>query len=323
MHSEKILRLLTGEIRKIFEKTSLQEDGLQEIRLRAGQPLMVNSMGRELFMDQAGRAWSAAGQGYTVSKKDVTEALERLNSYSLYAYEEEVRRGFLTVQGGHRVGLAGRTVVEKDRIFGIRDISFLNIRIAHQVIGCARPLLPFIYADGRLENTLIVAPPGCGKTTVLRDLIRMVSDGNELARGQTVAVVDERSEIGGCSEGVPQNDLGARTDVLDGCPKAEGMLLMIRSMAPDVLAVDELAGEEDRQALLTAFGCGLKLLATAHGEKLGDIQKRRDIGQLWEEGYFARCLILESSGKPGQLQAVFDREKGCLFRRKYSACLCV
>lgn len=322
MQSEKILSLLTGEIRKIFEKTALEENGLQEIRLRAGQPLMVICMGRELFLDQAGRAWSSARQGYRVSKEEVTEALERLSSYSMYAYEEDVRRGFLTVQGGHRVGLAGRTVVEGEQIFGIRDISFLNIRIAHQIKGCAEPLLPYVYRDGQLENTLIVAPPGCGKTTVLRDLIRLVSDGNDMAGGQSVAVVDERSELGGCSGGVPQNDLGARTDVLDGCPKAEGMLLMIRSMAPAVLAVDELAGEADRKALLTAFGCGVKLLATAHGEQLGDIRKREDIGSLWADGYFTRCLILESHGEPGRLMAVFDREKGCLFRRRNSECLC-
>ena len=322
MKSEKILSLLTGEIRKIFEKTALDESGLQEIRLRAGQPLMVVCMGREFFLDQTGRAWSMADQGYRVSKEEVTKALERLSSYSMYAYEEDVRRGFLTVQGGHRVGLAGRTVVEGEKIFGIRDISFLNIRIAHQIRGCAQPLLPYVYRDGQLENTLIVAPPGCGKTTVLRDLIRLVSDGNELARGQSVAVVDERSELGGCSDGVPQNDLGACTDVLDGCPKAEGMLLMIRSMAPAVLAVDELAGEADKKALLTAFGCGVKLLATAHGQQLGDIRKREDIGPLWAEGYFTRCLILENHGEPGRLMAVFDREKGCLFRRRNSECLC-
>lgn len=322
MQSEKILNLLTGEIRHIFEKTALDAYGLQEIRLRAGQPLMVLSMGRELFLDQAGRVWSSPGQGYRISKEEVTEALERLSSYSMYAYEEDIRRGFLTVQGGHRIGLSGRCVVEGEKIYGVRDISFLNIRIAHQIKGCAEPLLPYVYRDGKLENTLIVAPPGCGKTTVLRDLIRLVSDGNALGAGQSVSVVDERSELGGCSGGVPQNDLGARTDVLDGCPKAEGMLLMLRSMAPSVLAVDELAGEEDKRALLTAFGCGVKILATAHGEQLTDIRRREDIGALWADGYFNRCLILEKRKEPGQLLAVFDREKGCLFRRKNAECLC-
>ena len=155
MKNEKILSLLSGEIRKIFEKTALDGNCLQEIRLRSGKPLMVLSMGRELFLDQVGRAWSAAKQGYVVSKDEVTEALEHLSRYSMYAYEEDVRRGFLTVQGGHRVGLSGRCVIEKERIYGIRDISFLNIRIAHQIRGCAEPILPYVYRDGQLMNTLV------------------------------------------------------------------------------------------------------------------------------------------------------------------------
>ncbi len=312
MYSERILHLLGGEIRRIFEKTSLREEGIQEIRLRTGQPLLVQSMGQEVFLDKAGRAWSLTEQGYRVTKQDVTETLECLSSYSLYAYEEDIRRGFFTVQGGHRVGLAGRTVVEKEKIFGIRDISFLNIRISHGVKNCGEKLLPYVYRKGQPVNTLIVAPPGRGKTTVLRDLIRSISEGNSHGKGCSVTVIDERSEIGGCYLGMPQHDLGPRTDVLDGCPKAEGMLLMIRSMAPAMLAVDELAGIGERQAVLTALGCGVGILATAHGRTLQDIEKREDIGPLWEKGCFARCIFLADQGKPGQVKAVYDRQRGWL-----------
>lgn len=323
MHNEEILRLLTESIRSIFEKTQLETKDVQEIRLRAGAPLQVKGNGRELFLDKAGRAWSSAVQGYRVSAREVAQTLEKVSSYSLYAYEAEIRSGFLTVQGGHRVGVCGRTIVENGRVKGMRDIAFLNIRIAHQIRDCALQFLPYIYEGRQLKNTLIMSPPGCGKTTVLRDLVRLVSDGNSFAKGQSVGVVDERSEIAGCCQGVPQNDVGLRTDVLDGCPKTEGLLLLVRSMSPSVLAVDEIAGEEDKKALLTAAASGCRVLATAHGEIYEDICRRKDIRSLWEDGFFERCLLLEHSGMPGVLKAVFDHKKGCIYRRERAGCLYV
>ena len=323
MHNEEILRLLAEDIRRIFEKTQLETKDVQEIRLRAGAPLMVVGNGRELFLDRVGRAWSSAIQGYRVSAREVTKTLEKVSSYSLYAYEAEMRSGFLTVQGGHRIGVCGRTIVENGHIVGIRDISFLNIRIAHQIRDCALQFLPYIYEGTRLKHTLIMSPPGCGKTTVLRDLVRLISDGNGFAKGQSVGIVDERSEIAGCSQGVPQNDVGLRTDVLDGCPKTEGLLMLVRSMSPAVLAVDEIAGEADKRALLTAAASGCRVLATAHGEVYEDIYRRKDLRSLWEDGLFERCLLLEHHGMPGVLKAVFDHKKGCIYRRENTGCLYV
>lgn len=323
MHSEGILRLLTGEIRKIFEKTRLEEKELQEIRLRADKPLLVIDGGREMFLDNMGRVWTSAVQGYRVSVGEIRQILERISNYSLYAYETEVCRGFLTVQGGHRVGLLGRVVLEEGRIRGMRDIAYLNIRIAHQVKGCAEGLLPYMYAENMLKNTLVLAPPGQGKTTILRDMVRLVSDGNIKARGRSVAVVDERSEIAGCSQGVAGYDLGIRTDVLDGCPKTEGILMVVRSMAPDVIAVDEIAGEEDQKALRMAAFSGCQILATAHGQEYEDLFCRQDIRALWEEGIFSRCVLLEAQGMPGVVKAVFDQKKGCIYSKSNRSCLFV
>ena len=136
------------------------------------------------------------------------------------------------------MGIAGKVILEDDQIKNMQYISSMNVRVSHEVVGCADSVLPYITRNREVCHTLIISPPRCGKTTLIRDLIRQISDGNGYVKGCTVGVVDERSELGGCYLGIAQNDMGMRTDILDGCPKAEGMILLIRSMAPRVLAVD-------------------------------------------------------------------------------------
>ena len=152
---------------------------------------------------------------FWVSQKDLKETLEYISDYSLYAFEEEIRQGFITIQGGHRIGLAGKAVTDRDKIRSMKYISFINIRFSHQIRGCGNKVMPYLYEHGEVFHTLIVSPPRCGKTTLLRDVIRQISDGTEKVPGMTVGVVDERSEIGACYQGIPQNDLGIRTDILD------------------------------------------------------------------------------------------------------------
>ena len=171
--------------------------------------------------------------------------LETCSRHSLYAYEREISQGFLTICGGHRVGIAGKAVVEDGHVRTVRDLSSLNIRVAHEVKGCAKNVLPYLMDGETFLDTLLISPPGAGKTTLLRDLIRELSCGGTWGAGKNVSVVDERSEIAACFGGVAQCDLGPRTDVMDGCPKSEGMLMMLRSMAPQVLAVDEITAPED------------------------------------------------------------------------------
>ncbi len=301
-----IFRIFSLHIREILERAGLHFEKFQEIRLRAGGPLAIRYAGEEFFLEESGRKSRDPGGAWFVTAREIQETMEFVGKYSLYAYEDELRQGFLTLRGGHRVGVAGRAVLEGDKVRSIRNISFLNVRFSHQVKGCGDKVLPLIFEGDRVCHTLIISPPRCGKTTLLRDLIRQISDGKEDRRGYTVGVVDERSEICGCFQGVPANDVGIRTDVMDACPKAEGMMMMVRSMAPEVLAVDEIGRYEDIHAIETALFCGCRLIATVHGGSLKDIRSKPLFQRLMEEQVFERFLVLCPGMPAGRIQEVLD-----------------
>lgn len=306
-----LLHMFSRRLRTALGGINLDDGGLLEIRLRAGMPVGLVFGRRELFLGPDGRQTEQADGGETVTALDIRETVELMASHSLYAYEEELRQGFLTLPGGHRVGLSGRCVAENGRVRTIKYISSLNIRLARQVKGCGRRLLPFLYENGTFLNTLVISPPCGGKTTLLRDLVRLISLGNSWGKGVSVGVVDERSEIAACFQGVPQNDLGPRTDVLDCCPKAVGMMMMIRSMSPAVVAVDEIGGREDAEALEYAVSCGCRLAATIHGNDLEDAVQKPAMGRLLENGAFQRFVVLDSR-HAGHSARVRDRKGNVL-----------
>ena len=291
-----VIRILPRSLREIPRQGILDFRRLEELRFRAGEPLGAVYEGKNRWVTRQGTLSDSPEDAVSVTVEMIREMLEYISSYSFYAFEEEVRQGFITIPGGHRIGLAGKTVIEGGTVKTIRHISFLNIRLSHQIPGCARKLLPFLYQDGRIENTLLVSPPRTGKTTLLRDLIRLVSDGNDYGEGVNTGVVDERGELAACYQGIPQNDLGRRTDVLDGCPKAQGITMLLRSMAPAVIAVDELGMAEDIRAMEFAMNSGCTFLATAHGSSLEEIRRKPLFCSMMEEGLFQRIGVLEGNG---------------------------
>lgn len=310
---EEVISIFPAHIRNALKDCVEKSDekelwvALEEIRVRVRCPLQFYCGGREYFLRlQPPGLVRTPETGYVVGEEDVPEILTFLSRYSIYAYEEELRQGFLTLKGGHRVGVAGRAVMEGSCVERLQDIRFLNVRIAHQCRDCGVAVIPYLYGETGARNTLIVSPPGSGKTTLLRDCIRLLSEGWKGRRGLRVGVVDERSEIAACHRGIPQNDLGPRTDVLDGCAKAAGMRMLLRSMAPEVIAVDELGGEEDFRAVERALYSGSRILGTVHGEDMEQLRDKPLLSHWLERGIFERYILIRRGGGGRRCYEVFN-----------------
>jgi stage III sporulation protein AA len=305
-----LISIFPQDRRGFWERTALLEGEIEEIRLRAGCPVIIKSRGKELYPDANGELTENIQKAYKIDKAEMDSLIRHICSYSLYAYEDELRQGFITVQGGHRIGIAGQVVCgETGHIKTIKNISYMNIRVSHQIKGDADTVMQYIYKEETVKNTLIISPPGCGKTTLLRDIIRQLSDGNKYHHGMGVAVVDERSEIAGSYMGIPQNDLGIRTDVLDACPKSEGMMMLLRSMAPEVLAVDELGNANDIEALHMAVSCGSSFVATVHGDSLMDVDCRFGKGSIKDSGLFELFILLDKKDGVPAVRHIYEKEE--------------
>lgn len=267
-------------------------NNLEEIRIKADSDIRILSKNQELVV--------ALKEQAQVSGEDLDQILNNLLSYSYYAYEEELAKGYITIAGGHRVGVCGRVVLDNGHVSLMKDISSLNLRRSREITGIADHLLPKILNKQQLSNTLIVSPPKCGKTTLLRDIVRVLS-----YRGFKVGVCDERSEIAGSYLGKSSYDLGPRTDVLDGCPKAEGMIMLIRAMSPDVLVTDEIGKKEDCAAIESAICAGVNIITTIHGSTYQDIIES-NIGALVSKGVFSRLVFLTNQPRTGTISEIIN-----------------
>ncbi|NLP37959.1 MAG: stage III sporulation protein AA [Firmicutes bacterium] len=281
---------------------------VEEIRLRAGQPLILETNEGEIFLGPEGLV-ADPGPAYRVTREDLHQILLQMTEFSLYARDEELKRGYLALPGGHRAGFAGRVVLEQGQVKLLRDLNSINLRLAREVKGAALGLLPHVYCreKKRVRHTLIVSAPQAGKTTMLRDLARLLSDGDERSGrpGFKVGIVDERSELAGCYQGKPQLDVGMRTDVLDGCPKAEGMMMLVRSMSPQVVVTDELGRPEDVQAVEEVVNTGASVLTTAHAYNVRELIRRPSLAYLLENGLFERVIILSRRQGPGTIEMTY------------------
>ena len=307
-------------------KKALQQ--LEEIRIRTNTDTLLISGGREYSLRD----------GDEITAEVLDEILNRLLDYSYYAYEEELSRGYITIEGGHRVGICGRVTLENGQVHLIKDVSSLNIRRSREITGASEKILGAVLSPAKapaesvsnagipagcggdrspvpsaisgscssaagcgrmvVRNTLIISPPKCGKTTMLRDLARNLSNA-----GFRIGICDERSEIAGCYDGKTSYDLGPRTDVLDGCPKADGILMLIRAMSPDVVMTDEIGKPEDAAAIRSALSAGVKIITTIHGSSFEDAAKSA-VGGLITDHVFETLIFLSAQPVTGTVEKI-------------------
>ena len=297
MEYDEIYKILPKEISNIV-KQYLQEDAVQEIRIKSGKPVILNLSYGEKVLD------------YRTTSEDLKFMMAKVSNYSLYAFEEEIKQGYITLKGGHRVGLAGECVISNGEVRTIKNISSLNIRICREIIGSSNKIMNLITNNNRVYNTLIVSPPKCGKTTILRDIAKNISNGMYKINlsGKKVTIVDERSEIAACYNGVPQMNVGIRTDILDNCLKKSGMIMAIRSLSPEVLICDEIGTKGDLEALNMAFNSGVNVIVTVHGYDIADVYGRAVFKDLIDNCILERIILL--SNRKGAGKYIRSVEKG-------------
>jgi stage III sporulation protein AA len=262
-----------------------------EIRLRINSPVLVRTTKSELFLDSS----------IIINKKDIGDIVGNLTKNSIHAFENEISKGYLTIEGGHRVGISGDCIYDKDRLKGFKNITSLNIRIAREFQGCSDKSLKHLISSDK-----IVGPPLSGKTTLIRDVARNLSDGfsSPYFEGCDVTIIDERGEISAVYMGVPQMNTGRRTDVLSYCRKSDGFFMSIRALSPRVIISDELGSVDDFEIIQYALKSGVKIIATAHGFSLDDIKRNVYLKNIIENNFFERAFILNK--RPSKLKEVFD-----------------
>lgn len=299
VYGEEVIRILPEKIANETKKF-ISDGTIQEIRIKVGKPIILILSNEEKVLN------------YVTTNDEVKGILVKISNYSLYAYEEEIKQGYITIKGGHRVGIAGECVISNGEIKTIKNISSLNIRISKAVVGSAKKIMPIITGGDRIYNTLIVSPPKCGKTTILRDIAKNISNGiySLGLKGKKVVIIDERSEVAACYNGVPQMDVGIRTDVLDNCLKKTGMIMAIRSLSPDVLICDEIGTLGEVEALNMAFNSGVNIVVTVHGFDIEDIYSRKVFKELIDESIIERVVILSSRKGAGTIERIYKIERG-------------
>ena len=280
----KIMDVLPSTIKVHMQDIDI--NSLTEIRLRVNQKLRFRYGTMEIE------------KPYIVILQDITDILKKVSTNSIYSIQNEINNGYITAPGGNRIGLVGEVVIDNGEIKNVKNILSMNVRLCHEVIGCSDCIINTIYKNKEVLNTLIISPPGCGKTTILRDIVRTISND-----GKNVGIVDERNEIAAVYKGATTLDVGTRTDVISNVNKPYGINILTRSMGLEVIATDEIGGEKDEDAIFDAVYSGVKLLLTAHGDEIKNVSKR-----IIDAKIFKNIVILKNVDKPGELDKIYILE---------------
>ena len=310
---EEIVKSIAPNVRSKIKDTLTKHDDIEEIRMRCEKPLIINYNNQDFFLDEKLNKLSPeVDNAYIVNKEDIEQTFQIMCKYSIHSFIDDIKKGFITLRGGHRVGLVGKTIIENGEVKNIKNISSLNIRISREIIGCSDKVMNHIRAsDNSINNTLIISPPQCGKTTLIRDIVRNLSNGNKNLgiSGIKVALVDERNEISGSYLGIPQMDVGIRTDIIETCPKDIGIMMLLRSMSPKVIVTDEIGNISEINALYSALNGGVGLITTVHGNSIDDIKNRKELKKLLEGELFKTIIILSAKRGPGTVEKIYDTEE--------------
>ena len=300
--SDEIINSLSINLRKKINNIKNQSINIEEIRLRVNKPLIINGDSQDYFYnDINGDLDLVMRNPYIVTKEDIEDTCQIICKYSVHSFMDDIKKGFITLRGGHRIGIVGKVIIENGQVKNIKHISSLNIRV-----------LPHIIKNkNQINNTIIISPPQCGKTTILRDIVRNISNGNREYgfSGVKVALIDERNEIAGSCMGVAQLDVGMRTDVMETCPKDLGIMMVLRSMSPNVIVTDEIGNEKEIKALYTALNGGVSLITTVHGDSIEDILHRTELKRLLDGDLFRKVIILSSRNGPGTIEKIYDLQE--------------
>lgn len=293
--------------RKKYESIKQFGQALEEIQIRVNRCIIFIVNNKEYYVNRNKQICDVEDTKMILDVDQVKEIFCHICEYSPYAFQGELEQGFISIAGGHRIGVAGEMLIEQGKIISMKYVRFLHIRIAHERRNVANDVFKRLLCGDKMCSTLILSPPGHGKTTLLRDIVRLFSDGTEYFEGKTVAIIDERGEIAGSYKGIPQLEIGKRSYVYDGCPKTEGMLMALRALAPKLIAVDEIGGEKDLEAIKHIMRCGCSIVATIHADHFDSLKTKKGYEELIYNGLFQRYVEISKMEK--RLYIVFD-EKG-------------
>ncbi len=303
-----ILSYMPENLKKIFSVIfETCGDTIQEIRLRTMKPLVIETLKGSFFVSPKGEISQNLRNACILKPDDIKAVFQIICENSVYAYLEDIKQGFITIKGGHRIGFTGKAVCDRGKIESLKDISSINIRIAREYKNCSIDMIGYIIGKKEIKSTLFVSPPMCGKTTIIRDVAREISD-----RGFKVGIADDRGEIAAMYKGIPQNDVGIHTDVIENAPKKDAISMMLRTMSPKVIISDEISNPEDAYGVLQCFGTGVKVIGSAHGNTAEDVMDKSFLKPLIGRGGFENIILLSLDGEDDNI-----RIKGKLFDVSY------